>query len=341
MGVIRVPYRRLEESVATVLRSVGVEEQVATLEAELMVDADLREVPSHGVSMLAGLMAAIGAGRVKTEPDIRLLRARGATCIMDGDLGPGRYASARAMDYALERAQSHGVGVCVAANMVHWGRAHAYAERAARAGMIGMCTTNAMTNMLGFGSSKPLLGNNPFAIGVPRSGTAAPVVLDMAMSQAALGKVATYRREGKALPEGWGLDADGRPTTDADEVLKSGLVLPVGGHKGSALSLMIEFLTGALAGGMLSYEIAAQNVGMETGSSKVFLALDIDSFLSRDDFLARVDDLLAHLRESYQGRHFQYPGERGARACERNLVHGVPLHPEVARSLEKLGVSLA
>ncbi len=341
MAEIRVPCKELEGLVARTLVSAGVADAVASVEAELMVDADLREVPSHGVSMLPGLVAAISVGRVTADPDVRLLRARGATCIMDGDLGPGRYTSALAMDHALERAQGHGVGVCVAANMVHWGRAHAYAERAARAGMIGTCATNAMTNMLAFGSTSPLLGNNPLAIGVPRRGGAPPVVLDMAMSQAALGKVATYRREGREVPEGWGLDADGRPSTDAEALLRSGLVLPMGGHKGSGLSLMVEFLTGALTGGMLSFEIADRNVGMETGSSKVFLALDIESFLPRDDFESRVEDLLAHLKGRSEGeREFMYPGERGARARERNLSAGVPLHQEVAESLAGLGIRL-
>lgn len=341
MAEIRVPHRQLEAAVAGTLRAAGVPEAVAALEAELMVDADLREVPSHGVAMLPGILASIEAGRVRADPKVRLLRARGATCIMDGDLGPGRYTSAQAMDHALERAESQGVGVCVAANMVHWGRAHAYAERAANAGMIGLCATNAMTNMLGFGSRTPLLGNNPLAIGVPRRGEAPPVVLDMALSQAALGKVATYRREGRELPQGWGLDAEGQPTTDAQAILESGLVLPVGGHKGSGLSLMIEFLTGALAGGLLSYEIAAQNRGMETGSSKIFLALDVESFLPRDDFLARVDNLLEHLRANYRGEaEFTYPGERGARARQRNLVEGVPLHSELLQSLEGTGTRL-
>lgn len=341
MAEIRVPHKELEGLVARLLISAGVPSPIATVEAEVMVDADLREVPSHGVSMLPGLVAALSAGRVRAEPDVRLLRARGATCIMDGDLGPGRYASVMAMDYALERARAHGIGVCVAANMVHWGRAHAYAERAARTGMFGLCATNAMTNMLAFGSASPLLGNNPLAIGVPRRGGAAPVVLDMALSQAALGKVTTYRREGREVPEGWGLDAEGRPSTDAEELLESGLVLPMGGHKGSGLSLMLEFLTGALTGGMLSFEIAAQNVGMETGSSKIFLALDIESFLPRDDFESRVEDLLAYLKGRSEGDgEFMYPGERGARARERNLSGGVPLHRELAESLAGLGIRL-
>src|SRR5208283_3144831 len=153
------------------------------------------------------------------------------------------------------RAQRAGIGACLATCVTHWGRAHAYASRAAQAGMIGICTTNAIPNMLAWGSSRPLLGNNPLAIAVPRGGGQEPIVLDMAMSQAAVGKIGTFLREGKKVPADWGLDASGQPSDDPAAILSSRRILPFGEHKGAGLALMMEFLTGALCGGLFSFEI--------------------------------------------------------------------------------------
>lgn len=339
--VIRVPYEQLLAMVGQRLVAAGVPPPIAAVEAELAVEADLLGVPSHGVAMLTGLVAAIGDGQVNPAPSLRLVRENAATCVLDGDGGPGRYVARCAMDHSVERARVHGLGACLAANTTHWGRAHAYAYRATQAGMIGICATNAMTNMLAFGSTRPLLGNNPMAIGVPRGAGEDPVVLDMAMSQAAIGKIATYKREGRAAPPGWGLDESGRPSTDPAAILAARKYLPMGEHKGSGLSLMLEMMTAALAGGLLCFEIANRAPYWDSGSSKLFLALDVGSFIEREAFVSRVNDLLGFLHESAEpGHEILYPGERGWRARERNMAEGVPLHVEIAARLRELGLPL-
>src|SRR5262249_24878166 len=158
---------------------------VAAIEAEVTAEADLHGVPSHGVRMLPEVVRAIREGRITANPQIKITRERPASCMLDGDNGPGRFVSVQAMQHAIERAKRAGIGACLAARVTHWGRAHAYACRAAQAGMIGICTTNAITNMLAFDSTRPLLGNNPLAIAVPRGAGKRPIILDMAMSQAA------------------------------------------------------------------------------------------------------------------------------------------------------------
>ncbi|MHB0877140.1 MAG: Ldh family oxidoreductase [Anaerolineae bacterium] len=338
---MRLRYQQLVDVIDVALASAGVPAAVREVEAEITAEADLLGVPSHGVALLPPLLAAIGAGSVKAAPQPSVVRERGATCVVDTDSGPGRYGALWSMERAIERASRHGVGVCLATNMAHWGRGHAYAYRAALAGMVGICATNAMTNMLAYGSSKPLLGNNPLAIGIPRAAAEDPIVLDMAMSQAAIGKIATYAREGREVPAGWGLDESGRPTTDPTAVLASHLVLPMGEHKGAGLSLMIELLTGALAGGLLSYEIALGPGGLDTGTSKAFLVLDVSALGERDRFVARTNDLLAYLRQHDDAETpFQYPGERGWRTRERYLAEGIPIHPQIVAQLETAGVSL-
>ncbi len=337
---IRVPHARLVAIIRDKLASVGVPPPICEVEAEIMAEADLLGVPSHGIRMLPGLVRGIQDGRANPSPQIKTVCERLATCVVDGDNGPGRYVSVVALRQAVERAQQYGVGVCLATRVTHWGRAHAYAYRMALAECIGICTTNAIPNMVAYGSSRPLLGNNPLAIGVPR-GRSDPIVLDMAMSQAAVGKVGTYLREGKPVPSGWGVDVDGRPTTDPAAILSGGKVLPFGDHKGAGLALVMEFLTGALAGGLLSQEIGARDrSGLDADASKIFVALDVRAFVDQERFSQRVDDMLNYLRNAEPGLTIAYPGERGWQTRDRNLREGIPIHREIVEQLKAIGVAL-
>ncbi|MEI7436927.1 MAG: Ldh family oxidoreductase, partial [bacterium] len=166
---------------------------------------------------------------------------------------------------------------------------------------------------------------------------------DIAMSQAAVGKVASYRREGRKAPLDWGLDRAGNPTDDPAEILASKKFLPMGGHKGAGLALVFEMLTGALAGGVLCYELAkADPSGTDVFSSKLFLALDPAAFGDPARFEERVDDLLAYLQAAAKpGEVLLYPGQHGGRIREANLVSGVPVHNAIMSELQAVGVSLA
>jgi len=338
---IRIVYADLCRQIAEVLIALGVPVGAAETEASVMVEADLQGVPSHGVRMLPGLLQAIRDGRVKASPQIRLLRQFGATCLLDGDNGPGRSVASRAMDEALERAQVSGVGVCLAIHTSHWGRAHYYAARAARQGMVGICTTNGMPCMAVWGAKGRVIGNNPLAIAIPRGVGEDPVVLDMAMSQAAVGKVGTWLREGKEIPANWGLDAEGRPSNDARAIL-GGAVLPFGEHKGAGLALMLELLTAALAGGAFGNEIeAGDRSGIDPDSCKLFIALKPEAFGGREVLARRVNDYLAYLGvAAAETAPFTWPGQRGWAARAENMEKGVPLHGEIVAQLTAAGVVL-
>ncbi len=336
---IRIPHARLIALISDALAQVDVPASVREIEAEVMAEADLLGVPSHGVRMLPGLVRGIREHRASPNPQLTLTRTRGATCLLDGDTGPGRYVYVREMELAVERAQEFGVGLCLATRVTHWGRAHAYAERAARRGMIGMVTTNAIPNMLAWGSSEPLLGNNPLAIAVPRAPD--PIVLDMAMSQAAVGKIGTYLREGKKVPSNWGLDPSGQPTDDPAAILASRKLVPFGDHKGTGLALMMELLTGALAGALLSHEIVqTDSTGLDPHSTKFFLALDVSSFVPPERFAERVHTLVEHVRSSEPGLDVTIPGERGWETRDRYVKEGIPIHAEIVEQLAAAGVVL-
>lgn len=334
--LLRVPYDVLCEAVKQAIHRAGVSTEQADIEARVMVEADLLEVPSHGVRMLPGLISALAENRATPQPVFSVTRELGAICVLDCDNGPGRYASIKAMDAAIERAQKFGVGVCLAKNTTHWGRAHAYANHAAQAGFIGMCTTNAIPTMAIAGAKKRVIGNNPLAIGIPTATAVEPIVLDMAMSQAAVGKVGTWLREGKSAPDNWGIDAQGNPTSNTQEILQ-GAVLPMGEHKGAGLAVMFELLTAALAGSAFTFDILARDTsGIDSKASKIFIALNVDAFIDRKDFNERVSTFLQYLKS--ETTYFSYPGERGWAARDRNLIEGVPLHREIVEQLASVGL---
>jgi LDH2 family malate/lactate/ureidoglycolate dehydrogenase len=246
------------------------------------------------------------------------------------------------MHFAVEKARTFGIGICLAARTSHWGRAHAYAYRAAREDMIGLCTTNSMPSMFLPGSIRSVLGNNPLAIASPRGFGRDPIVLDMALTQAAVGKIATYLREGKDVPLGWGLDESGQPTRNAAAILASRKFLPMGGYKGYGLCLMMEILTAVLAGGLLGFEILrADSSSLDPDSSKLFVAVNIEAFGDKDSFFRKSDLLLQNLCDAADsGEDVLFPGERGWRTRDRYLLEGIPIHPEIVNQLRAIGMPI-
>jgi LDH2 family malate/lactate/ureidoglycolate dehydrogenase len=331
----------VRRALGSALAREGVPPHVREIEADLMTEAELHGVPSHGLLMLPRLLAGFRDGRANPDPAVRLVRDAAAACVLDGDRGPGRYVGVRGMLAAVERAGRFGIGACLATQTTHWGRAHAYACLAAERGCIGLCTTNAIPNMLAPGSSRPALGNNPLAIAAPRGWGRHPVVLDLAMSQAAVGRVATALREGQAVPAGWGLDAAGNPTGDPAAILTSQNILAMGGHKGAGLAIMMEVLTGALGGSLLSHEIAGLDAsGLDAGATKLFVAIDVGAFGDRARFEARLDDFETHLREGASDPDAVLPGDRGWRTRAEYERDGIPVHPDVVEALREAGVDL-
>jgi len=333
---IVVPYEILVKKVYERLVLAGITPAQALIEAEIMSEADLLGVPSHGVRMLPPLLKAIAEGRVTRNPQFTSLRQFGAISVLDCNNGPGRYASQHAMQQATTLAQEFGVGVCLAKNTTHWGRAHAYANRAAQAGFIGICTTNAIPTMAIGGAKKAVIGNNPLAIGIPGATPAEPIVLDMAMSQAAVGKVGTWLREGKTLPGNWGVDANGNPTNDAKAIL-GGAVLPMGEHKGAGLAVMFELLTAALAGAAFTQDIRNNDSsGLDPQASKIFIALNPASFIEPAAFQQHTAAFIAYLKN--EAAPFSYPGERGWETRNKQLATGVELHSEIIQQLNNVDI---
>jgi LDH2 family malate/lactate/ureidoglycolate dehydrogenase len=334
----RIPSTQLVAVTRQALEQAGVPTHIASVEAEVMVESDLMGVASHGVRMLPGLLAGIREGRAKANPNIKLIKDFQAVCVMDGDNGPGRYICIEATQQAVQRAKKFGIGACLAQRVTHWGRGFAYALRAAQSNTIGICLTNAMTNMIAWGSTKPLLGNNPLAIGIPQAGKN-PIVLDMAMSQAAIGKIITYLREGKEAPPGWGLDANGNPTSDPRTILEARRILPFGNYKGAGLAVMMELLTGALAGVMLSHEMLANDSSaLDPNSTKLFVAIDVQAIGDLDSLTANIEKTRQWMHETEPSIDILFPGDQSWKNREINLRAGILLRPDILADLEKVNI---
>jgi LDH2 family malate/lactate/ureidoglycolate dehydrogenase len=319
----------LRKFVEQVYQTVGASKEYAQLSAEVMVESNLCGVDSHGVRMLPGFITLARNGKINPKGRIKVIRETPVIAHLDGCLAPGHMVSVQAMKKAVEKAKASGIGFVLVRNSTHWGRAAYYPVLAAREGCVGVCFVNTESNMPYWGTRAPRIGNNPLSIGAPRA-SGEPVVLDMAMSQAAFFKVVLYSREGKKVPLGWGVDEKGQPTDDPAAIIKSRRLVPTGQHKGSGLALMIDILTGILSGGMFCGELLGEAKGMPhaTAYAQAFMAIDIASFLPLEVFKRRVDELVTYVKEGPLAEGFNeisIPGERSWREKALRERVGIPL----------------
>jgi len=321
-----------------VFQAVGVPKGDAQTAATVMVEASLCGVDSHGVRMLPGYITLIRNGKINPKGPIEVIKETPVIAHLDGNLGLGSVVGSHAMPMAVAKAKNSGVGFILVRNSTHWGRAAYYSVLAARQGCIGICFVNTESNMPIWGAKEPRIGNNPLSISAPRT-SGEPVVLDMAMSQAAWYKLVVYDRLARKVPFGWGLDNEGKPTDDPAAILKSKRMVPMGQHKGSGLSLMIDIMTGILSGGRHCGELLEERKGQPWawGYSQAFIAIDIASFTPLEEFQRRVDELVVYVKGAQLAEGFSeisVPGERTWMERALRERDGIPID-EI--TLEELG----
>lgn len=321
-------------------------EEDAALLAETLVEADLRGVHSHGVMLLPRYVRGLKVGGVNPRPEVKVVVETAAVALVDGDNGMGQMASVKAMELAIEKARRLGVGAVGVRNSNHFGAAAYYAMLALPHDMVGFATTNAPAVMAPWGGVTPTVGNNPFAYAMP-AGRERPLVLDMACSTSARGKIRLAAQKGERIPLGWALTKEGEPTEDPHEAL-AGLLAPVGGYKGYGLAVIIEALAGVLTGALFARDIP--RAGLE--SSEVFYpyhvghffgALDIGCFLSIAEYKARMDRLIGQIRSTALAKgvdRVYLPGEIEFEHHERRLREGIPTSYAVVRELKRLAEEL-
>lgn len=336
-----VPSDDLVAFTTDVLVACGLPDAQAAELAGLMIGADLIGSDAHGIFRLSQYVGWLRAGRINPRPDIRTVRRGPATALIDGDNGMGHLVMAQAARTAVEMARDSGVAWVGARRSNHAGAAALYAAMPVEHGMIGIyMAVSSANHMAPWGGAEPLLGTNPIAVGIP-AGEEPPVVLDMATSVAAFGKIRSHALEGRAMPEGWVVNRrDGQPITDARAV-RDGLLLPIGGYKGSGLALVIGLLAGTLNAAAFGHDV--RDFGTEpTGESntgQLVIALDVARFVPIETFKAEVD---RHLRDLHGSARLpgvdaiRIPGEQSRRRRDERLRRGVPLGPALIGDLDAL-----
>lgn len=316
---------------AALFAACGVPQDAAETVAAALVDADLRGIPSHGTLLAPMYAERLRRGSVSTAVRAEVVVDAGALAVLDAGHALGVLTADQAMALAIEKARAHGLGAVTVRRAFHFGGGFRYVQAAAAAGMVGVAAANTRPLMPAPGGARAAVGNNPLAIGVPRAG-GEPIVLDMALSEAALGKIRLAAAEGRAIPPTWATDAAGAPTTDAEAAI-AGLLLPAAGHKGYGLALMVDVLCGVLSGG--SFGAAVNGLYADTAvpndCAHFFLALDAARCFGGDPepFAQRVAALAAEV--------VQPPLAPGA---ERLLVPGQPEAERHARA-SRAGIALS
>jgi LDH2 family malate/lactate/ureidoglycolate dehydrogenase len=331
-----VPAAWLQETMTRIFAATGLDAEPAATVAEALLDADLRGLPSHGAMLVPMYVDRLRAGSVTTAARGRVVVDGGAMNVIDADHALGILTGDQAMAIASARAVDFGVGIVVVRHAFHFGAASRYAETAAHAGLIGIAAANTRPMMPAPGGARPVVGNNPLAIAVPRAG-GDPISVDMALSEVALGRIRLAAAEGRAIPATWATDAQGTPTTDPEAAI-AGMLLPIGGAKGFGLAFMIDVLTGVLSDGASGSAVRGlyADPAVPNDCAHLFAALDPDAFDTREGFAGRVATLAAEVAASPSvpgAAPVRLPGQlaTGRRAAGRH--RGITLDPRVLRSL--------
>ena len=323
---------------------VGVPQEDAAQIAALMIEADLQGSDGHGIFRLPQYIRRIEAGGINPRPRIRIERERAATALVNGDNGMGHLAMRFAARTAIDKARSAGSAWVGVRWSNHAGPASLYAKMPMREGMIGMYFAVGNANHLPpWGGVEMLLSTNPIAVAIP-AGAEPPVVLDMATTVAAFGKVKTKAQRGETMPEGWMVDREGRPLTDPKR-MDEGFLLPIGGYKGYGMALVFGILAGTLNRAAMGREVIDFNHddATPTNTGQAILAVDISAFDELEAFRERIDALARDIRGSQRMKGFErifLPGEQShAKSVERGK-QGIPIPPALLAGLNELGTRL-
>lgn len=330
---------RLRELLTGIYRASGAPAEAAATVAHYQVEANLVGHDSHGVIKTPDYVASMQRGQLVPDAPFEIVDSGPSHAVVDAHWGFGFVATERAMDLACDKAAAQGVAAVTVRRQGHVGRLGAYSTRAAERGMIGLVTADsgqAPKAVAPFGGRARRLGTNPLSIAVP-SADHGPVVLDMATSTVAVGKVKLARSRGQEVPSGWLVDAQGRSTTDPADLEAGGSLLPLGadqGHKGYALSFMVEVLSGLLTGIGFGVDPEGRH------NDGVFMAaFSIDRFRALDVFRREVSDFVVYLKQTPLAEGFDevlYPGELEQRTRQQRRHDGIVVEDRTWQALTDL-----
>lgn len=314
-----------------VLGQMGVPKKEIEVVADAAIFASLRGIDTHGfIPILTRVVKEIKAGIVKPNAKIQIIKENKNGALVDANMSLGPVSGLMSMELAIKKAQDGSVGIVVARNCNHFGVASYYAAKALENNMIGAVFCNAAPTIPPFGSLEGVHGTNPMSFAMP-AGKYSPIILDISTSAAARGKVSHALRKGEKIPKGWALDKNGHPTTDPKAALE-GVILPMGGHKGYGLGLVVDVFTAALAGSLIAKEIPPYwDLSTPYGASYFMMAIRVESFAGIGPFEHRVDRLIRDCKSCAPMEGFSevlLPGEIEFREAQKRDREGIPVENE-------------
>lgn len=332
----------LIEACEQVLEKAGVPRGQAEMIAQVVVEGDLRGVGSHGVLRLPAYVHRVQAGLMTAATEVKVVQGRGGTALLDAQAGFGQVAGIHAMNHAIEGAREHGVGVAAVRNANHIGIAAYYAMMALPHKMIGMATTNAAPSMAAWGGTAAVLGTNPICVAIP-TGQDVDIVLDMASSVVARGKIRFAASKGDRIPLGWALDADGCPTEDPEAALR-GTLLPIGGPKGYGLALVVDVLAGVLTGSDYGVHLSSvHDLSCRASVGFVMQAVDITAFADWEEYEKHMQSLIGEIRNSPRAQGVDrifLPGEIEWLKWRERKQSGIPMPIKILEQMHDLASEL-
>ncbi len=331
--------QELRELARRILAASNVPEATAALMADALVAANLRGVDSHGIHLLPHYVKQIKSGNVCAGAEGHVVSESGACLLFDGENGIGHHVSAKCCSHAVRLARSLGIGLAIARRSTHFGAAAFWAQRISGAGMIGIVMCNASPAVPPWQGREGRIGTNPICVSLP---TASPGgwLLDMATTTVAMNRIvkAAANKEPE-IPGGWAMDSGGAPTTDTQTALK-GLLMPLGGYKGSGLGMMAEILCAVLGGGAMSTEVGGLHIlSRPMNTSQLFLAIDPVRFLPRDELQSRMERLLRTVKSARPAQGYDevlVAGDPEWRMEEERARTGIPVDDATWSRLQEL-----
>ena len=340
----RVAFDPLRQFITAAMVRLGLPQTDAAVVGDLMAQADLQGSDGHGVIRLPPYARRIRAGGINLQPKITVVQERAGMALLDGDNGMGHLVMRRAAEMAIEKARNCGIAWVGSQFSNHAGPASLYARMPMAHDMIGLYFAVGNANHLPpWGGLDMLLSTNPIAVAVP-AGEEPPVVLDMATTVAAYGKVKAKAQRGEQMPVGWMIDRLGQPLTDPKRA-EEGFLMPIGGYKGYGLALIVGLLAGTLNGAAMGSQVIDFNHDdtTVTNTGQAIVAIDISAFGDVKDFKARVDQLVRELRHSERMPgvdRIWLPGEQSHEKRERYAQTGIPVPAGLLEQLNKLAGEL-
>ena len=317
------------------LKRAGASRAMAQATAQALVAAEMEGLTGHGLSRVPLYCQHLREGRADGKAKPKLVKKKGATCLVDANGGLAFLASALAVKEAVKRAQRYGVAFAGVTNSHHFGAAAYHLSPVAQAGLVGLAFTNSPSAINAWGGKKAFFGTNPVAAIFPRRQTD-PIVVDLSLTEVVRGKIMLYAKEGKPIPLGWAVDKDGNPTTDPKAAL-TGSLTAIGGVKGAALALMVEVLCVALTGAAFSFENDSYfEPGNKPRIGHAILALDPGALAGADAYFARLEVMISKMLADEGVR---LPGTRRQQAAAKARAEGIDISDALLSELRQLARS--